>query len=195
MRKFLPLIALVATLIFNLQTTQAQTGAALNFDGTDDQVQITGYTGVTGTSSRTIEAWIRTSTISQRPILEYGVSGSGTWFNFNVRANGQLQLAVGSGFNANSTNTVNDGLWHHVAVVIVNDGSPNINEAKFYIDGVLETLSSAGNVGINTSAAANVTIGYSPALNTFFQGDIDEVRIIQKLTYPTFRLLHPICYH
>ena len=105
------------------QQLNAQTpGNALDFDGTNDQVQITGYKGVTGTSSRTIEAWIKTTTTTQRPILEYGSPVSGQWFNFNVRANGQLQLAV-SGANANSTNVVNDGLWHHVAVVITNDGS------------------------------------------------------------------------
>lgn len=169
-------ISLVFGLLLKTEIVGAQTGQALNYDGVNDQVQITGYKGVTGLSSRTIEAWINTTTTTQRPILEYGSPVSGQWINFNVRANGQLQLAV-SGANSNSTNIVNNGIWHHVAVVITNDGSPNVNEAQFYIDGVLETISSSTPTAINTSAATDVRIGYSPGLNTFFQGAIDEVRI------------------
>ena len=37
------------------------TNYVLDFDGTDDYVEVSGYTGVTGQISRTIEAWLETS--------------------------------------------------------------------------------------------------------------------------------------
>ncbi len=158
-------------------TVNAQAGAALNYDGTDDQVQITGYKGVSGAAARTVEAWIKTTSASQRPILEYGTPTEGLWFNFNVTSAGRLQLAI-SNNNISSTNAVNDGNWHHVAVVV---NSSSLSAIQFYIDGNLETNSAVAGGGpgvINTSAAGtDVMIGYSPGLNTFFEGTIDEVKI------------------
>ena len=43
------------------QWTTSRLGGALQFDGDDDYVAITGYSGVTGTQSRTVTAWIKTS--------------------------------------------------------------------------------------------------------------------------------------
>ena len=93
---------------FSSMKVNAQTGASLNYDGINDQVQITGYQGVSNSATRTIEAWINTTTTTQRPILEYGTPTEGLWFNFNVTAAGRLQLAI-SNNNISSTNTVNDG--------------------------------------------------------------------------------------
>jgi hypothetical protein len=155
----------------------AQTGASLNFDGTNDQVQITGYKGISGANVRTIEAWINTTTIAQRPILEYGTPTEGLWFNFNVNSAGKLQLAI-SNNSISSTNSVNDGNWHHVAVVVNNS---SLSAVQFYIDGNLETngaVAGGGPAVINTApAGTDVRIGFSPGLTTFFQGTIDEVRI------------------
>ena len=37
-------------------------GTALSFDGVDDEVIATGYKGISGSTPRTIAAWIKTST-------------------------------------------------------------------------------------------------------------------------------------
>jgi hypothetical protein len=72
-----------------------------------------------------------------------------------------------------------DGQWHHVAVALANDGSPDISEAKFYVDGQLETISLSGAKGVNTGSTQNVQIGYCqvPVTGRFFNGLIDEVRV------------------
>lgn len=176
---FLRTVLIAATLCFFFAPVKVngQAGSALNFDGTDDQVQITGYKGIPGAGVRTIEAWINTTSNTASTILEYGSTNNGQMFSFGINGSGRLQLDI---FNniITSTNTVNDGNWHHVAIVVNNSNLANI---QFYIDGILESNSAVTGPGsgiINTDpAGTDVRIGYSPGLNTFFQGTIDEVRI------------------
>ena len=55
--------------------TTGKLGSALSFDGMDDEVVITGYKGVLGTTPRTISAWIRTS---DHGVIAYYGGTSGT---------------------------------------------------------------------------------------------------------------------
>ena len=56
----------------------------------------------------------------------------------------------------------------------------NVNAAKLYVDGALETISSSGSQSLNTSSAGIPSIGASNHANNYnFKGDIDEVRIYQ----------------
>lgn len=157
-------------------------GYALSFDGSDDQVDLTNISLPTGTSSRTISAWVRvsaTSGVENQAILSYGENSNGARFTFRLDGSStqRLRLEVQGGFIVGSTQ-INDGAWHHVAATLTNDGSPDVNEAKLYVDGSLETVSSSGSEAINTSSAGTPTIGGSNHSGSFnFKGDIDEVRI------------------
>ncbi|MCP5535749.1 MAG: sulfatase-like hydrolase/transferase [Akkermansiaceae bacterium] len=158
-------------------------GYALNFDGVDDLVSLTGVTLPTGNSPRTVAAWVRvpaTSGVENQVIFGYGVNNDGERFSFRLDvadpANQRLRLEVQGGSIVGSTR-INDGAWHHVAVVIEN-GSTNVNAAKLYVDGVLETVSSSSSQTINTSASGTPAIGASSHDPTYnFKGDIDEVRV------------------
>jgi len=163
-------------------------GYALSFDGDDDQVNLTGVTLPTGSSERTVSAWIRTSATTNtenQNIFNYGVNTSGKRFSLRLdksnAANQTLRLEVQSGFIYGTTK-LNDGQWHHVAVVVKdfnNDTITNVNEAKLYVDGVLETVGNSGSQAVNTdtvSSSAQIGgAGHSTAYN--FTGDIDEVHI------------------
>lgn len=161
-------------------------GYALSFDGADDQVNLTGVTLPAGNSPRTVAAWVRvsaTSGVEHQVILGYGENNNGERFSFRLdaadQANQKLRLEVQGGFIVGSTR-INDGAWHHVAVVIEN-GVTNVNAAKLYVDGTLEAISSSGSQTINTSAAGAVIIGASSHASDYnFKGDIDEVRIFQS---------------
>ncbi len=67
-----------------------------------------------------------------------------------------------------------------VAVVAENDGSPNINEVKLYVDGLPDEPSvNASDRIIDTVTGPDVTIGqYNGA--GFFEDTIDEVRIYNR---------------
>jgi len=130
---------------------------ALTFDGIDDFVEITGYKGITHTHSRTISAWIKTSSTAGS-IISWGQAvPSNKWF---LRVySGQLRIEVGGGYKISST-IVNDDNWNHVAAVLVDDGSPDVDEVKLYINGTEETVySSVSSQAINTVSGTNVSIG------------------------------------
>ena len=168
--------------LFNMDDSdwvEDETGNALSFDGVDDFVQVIGYKGIAGTSSRTVCAWIKT-TDTEGEIVSWGKKGfgGGRWI-FMTQGGGYLGLEVGGGVIVGST-FVCDDQWHHVAVVLENDGTPNINEVKLYVDGVFDAPSSVGDKEINTVLGPDVKIGVWGGGQRFFEGLIDEVRIYDR---------------
>ncbi len=158
------------------------TGNALNFDGLDDYVEITGYQGVFSTQARTCAAWINT-TATAGSIIAWGNNSSGNKWFLRVHSTGQLRIEVNGGYRISST-IVNDGNWTHVAAVLVDDGSPNVDEVKLYINGTEETVYTSVSQAISTTSGTNVSIGVAlfnyPSLITPFTGRIDDVRIYDR---------------
>ena len=158
------------------------TGNALDFDGANDYVEVTGYTGVTSTQSRTCAAWIKTT--GTGAIVSWGDSNiSGGWWLFWVEGDGRLRLNCQGGHRRGNTD-LRDNNWHHVAAVLADDGSPNNSEVKLYVDGVEETYSSVTSQPIYTASHSNVTIGASyihdGSVVVPFTGRIDDVRIYDR---------------
>jgi hypothetical protein len=167
--------------IFNMQDTSRVPGResrALNFDGVNDYVEATGYKGITGTASRTCAAWIKTIKPSSQ-IINWGANDPGTKWALRINEDGTLRAEVSGGYLAGVTNLC-DGQWHHVATVLADDGSPNINETKLYVDGQPEPIGSSAAYSVNTAAAENVKIGVNIIGTVFFEGLIDEVRIYDR---------------
>ena len=173
-RNFLTLFTLSLVLFSAKSLAQ---NPALSLDGTDDYVQ-TNYGGITGNSARTVEAWIRTTTITdpgsggiQNVITDYGSMSTGGRFTFNVLQNNCIRIEVG-GSGLFGQTPVNDGYWHHVAAVY--DPSATL-KFRLYVDGQLDT---AGNISttVNTNSTNDFMIGRRNDNTRYFNGDIDEVR-------------------
>jgi hypothetical protein len=168
--------------ICNMQDTMrvdGRQGNSLSFDGVDDYVNVTGYKGVTGTASRTCCAWIKTSELNAGEILSWGSnSPGGKWYI--VLSNGTIRVFVYSG-NVIGTTRVDDGNWHHIAVVLEDDGSPNANEIKIYIDGVEDSIGSSVPYGVDTGTMYDVKIGtWDGSGGGHYKGLIDDVRIYSR---------------
>lgn len=135
----------------------------LTFAGDNDYITIPHFSRP---SSFTIEARVKTSGGLQS-IVSWGGTNS---IDFRIE-NGKLFYGefMTGGANFYSTSTINDGQWHHVAVVRNGDGS---NNTSLYIDGVLNvtTTSTANPVTSDTK------IGSWGAFAEFFNGQMDEVR-------------------
>ena len=152
--------------------------AGINFDGVDDYIQTT-YSGISGSSARTVEAWIRTTANAdpnnsgvQQIITDWGTFATGQRFTFCILWGDAIRVEVGgSGFGG--TTAINDGLWHHVAVVY--DPTTTVNY-YLYVDGVLENSSNLATT-INTGTANDLMIGRRVDGSRYFDGDIDEVRV------------------
>ena len=78
-----------------------------------------------------------------------------------------------------ATTSLTDDTWHHVAVTWEPGADNLLSHAKFYVDGVEETISSIADTTISTGPAENVNIGCFLGSNCF-QGLIDDVRIYDR---------------
>lgn len=136
----------------------------------NDYIECNDYTGITGNQNRTIEAWIKTTDGSNGEICSWGAIITGRKWVFRL-ADGQLRVEVHGG-GTESTSTVDDGEWHHVACVL--DGN-SVGDVKFYIDGVLDPNSVTGNTAIDTrESSVRISRGLS---NRYIDATIDDVRI------------------
>ena len=153
--------------------------SALTFGGSGDSVMVPGYKGIAGSSSRTCSAWIKTT--GTRDILfswgYYGTTG-GKWI-VRIHDNGTLRGEIQGGYIYGTT-VVNDGSWHHIAIVLEDDGSADISEAIIYIDGQLDVVGASGSRIVATTNTVDVEIGgysYYNSLTDCFEGQMDDVRI------------------
>jgi len=152
---------------------------ALNFDGSDDYVLTTAQ-GASGTSARTIEAWVRTTANCipgtgggvQQTIVDWGIFATGSRFTFNLLWANAPRIEVG-GNGLSGVTAVNDGYWHHVAVVYDPTAT---NQYKLYVDGALDAQGNL-TVATNTSSGTYIQIGKRVDGSNPFTGDIDEVRV------------------
>jgi arylsulfatase A-like enzyme len=152
---------------------------AIQFDGVDVYVSVTGFNGITGTVPRTLAAWVRTTNSGGNlPIIAWGPNTTGNKWTFLMNTAGQIRLEVTGGYIV-GTRTVNDGQWHHVACTFTNDGSPNVTDVKLFVDGTPEAISTSQSTTINTSGTFPVKIG-SDVQSRFWSGALDEVRIFPR---------------
>ena len=160
---------------------------ALLLDGNGGHARIPdpeGRFAFSSMESFTIEAWIKYSGTGgsgtgDGSIIAKGGAQGYTFVLTNLRNTGQpgrLHLDILEGCCLMSKrDNLNDGTWHHVA--IVRDVAPQPRELRLYLDGILDTLvQQAGDLG-DTSNTEDVTLGVAFYPESWFGGQIDEVRI------------------
>ena len=115
---------------------------AAQFDGVNDYVQMTGTTGIpVGASSRSVEAWFKTSSPARQVIFDYGNLNTNQEFGLWIDPNGTSMTAWGWGGGNDKTfampSAVNNGAWHQVVLTW------NGTTLTLYIDGVALTAQAA----------------------------------------------------
>jgi len=154
-------------------------GEALEFDA-GQHVAVPGYEGILGSHARTTCAWINVGKTSAS-IITWGPAGSGTkWVMRTHNGPASLRIECGQSYIYGTTDLV-DGQWHHVAAVLEDDGSPDVEEIKLYVDGVVDEIGAANPRPVNTASGVECRIAYD--LNNTgrtYQGLIDDVRIYDR---------------
>ncbi len=149
-----------------LNTTTFPTGATLNFDGTNDFVNIPNNSSFSfGTNDFTIETYAKTTSTSGVQVMlgKYDASNN-YWLGVN---NGKVTFSMIGGGNVNGAISIADNNWHHIAVV------RQSGVVSLYIDGALDA--SGTNAGTAT-ISGNLTLGnFNGGYN--FPGSLDEVRL------------------
>ncbi|MBI2361462.1 MAG: LamG domain-containing protein, partial [Deltaproteobacteria bacterium] len=166
-------------------------GQAFSFDGVDDFVTFGSTVGNFGTSDFTIDFWI--NTISSGPvgpnIAIEGILGKRpvcadtNFWDIRLLRQGQIEVeldqdSAGTNYiNFGGTKSVNDGNFHHVA--IVRSGT----RVSLYIDGVLDssgTTSGVTNIGNSASLEAGKSTCTGVDGTEFFTGLLDEIEIYNR---------------
>jgi uncharacterized protein (TIGR02145 family) len=142
------------------------------FDG-NDTIWVTGYKGISGTGSRSISGWIKTTGINE-PIVVWGNAVNGQANNLSAQG-GKLIFTIGGG-NVTGSTIINDNKWQHVAMSWEDDGTPDVIDAKLYVDGKLESPSNTTSQTLNTGSTNDVRIGLDLSSN-YFNSSIDDIRI------------------
>ena len=143
-------------------------GWAIQFDGTNDYVEIPDHSSLDLTSTYTLECWIKANSFSGTKgiISKYQSSGANGYF---LRLNGNDLEFDGLTADVNLVT----GVWYHVAV------TKSGTTRKLYLNGEEKTLTgTALNVSANSNylaIGADFNVG-SPN-SRIFNGYIDEVRI------------------
>lgn len=167
--------------------------ASILFDGTDfANVIMNGYKApeVGGTNSRTLSAWIKSAPgvlpeASNMGIFGYGQNVNGEKWNFRTQndngpIDGNIRVEVNGGYIIGST-VVIDNSWHHVAMTWENDGTPNVQDVKLYVDGVLETISIDLTNVVNTDTVNGIDLSISDDHSgRNWNGWLDDIRIYDE---------------
>jgi hypothetical protein len=168
-----------ATLVGGPSWVAGQFGSALSFNGTSSYAA-TGLT--TNLPNWTISAWVRspaapTSGPASGPIhreANYQIN----WNHTSAAFQGAAGVEVSGSWYPASFGALAANTWYYVAASY--DGET----LKTYTNGVLVTSNTAPSGAPNAEPTA-LTIGRHSALNQFFQGIVDNVRIYNRALSPT----------
>lgn len=143
-------------------------------------------------SQYSVEAWIKTSAAGDVLVQARGPVGSGArslslWLAHGYAPGipaGSVNFALdadGIVIGAATTQTVNDGRWHHVVGAFSGQPSAAVKPNQFviYIDGTAAPLIAMEYQGASAplSGAGGIKIGRHDAWDTWFHGSLDEVAI------------------
>jgi hypothetical protein len=151
---------------------------AFSFNGTSAFVEIGPPGSITGTGPFSIDAWVQTSSGNDMEIISQRDPGATDGeYEFHIFGGNLVFYTYDGGvtnLSMTSTALVDDGQFHHVAVVRAVDGT-----GQLYIDGNLDTTQSPN--GISNLQPLGVAIGVDRRDKVrFFNGLIDEVEIFNS---------------
>jgi hypothetical protein len=165
------------TLENGTEWTAGKFGAAVQFDGTDDYVNLGNVDTFSITGDLTFSLWVKISAYptSWRNMLSKLVDDTHTEFNFRYKNSTEAQFYYGTGSAAiicmwNPSEDLPLDTWTHIAGV-----RKSKSYLKLYFNGIEKRTSNITTDPVSTDA--NVTIGRQSNSIFYFNGMIDEVAI------------------
>ena len=158
-------------------------GNVIETDGVSTRVNVPSSSTLDPASSDfTVEGWFKT-TMSCGSFCDmiFRRTGGGTTPGYNIFLNSTNHLdatfSTASGqVDTISTGAVNDGVWHHFALV-----RTTLTTQTLFLDGVLQQTTT--NAGLNTSITTTAALSIGGAGASLVAGQIDELRISNVARY------------
>jgi hypothetical protein len=171
--------------------------SAAGFDGIDDYIQTDLLQN--NVTSYSISLWVKTTSINWLVPFVQDRGGLGQSLTLGLRGSnedgtlGHLFFALDADqilVGAHSSQSINDGRWHHVVGVWDGSGGAVVNSDQFslYIDGV-----KVYNLPFSTPYSSyppltgdgGTAIGFHSAWYNFFSGALDDIRIYDRVLSET----------
>jgi hypothetical protein len=179
------LLLLLFVIFIQISTVLAQKPGSYNaveFDGSDDYINIPDISALNPSAKITVEAWIRadfygSTSFANSILCKHGWASGNKGYVLRCGDNGKLSFnianASGTWIEAVSGAVMKTGIWYHVAGMFTGD-SINV-----YINGNLEgTTLYTGSISPSTGLNPKIgDLAYSVGGTRLFKGQIDEVRV------------------
>lgn len=172
----------------------------VRFDGSDDFMEKSSFSGVDGVAGMTIFLVVKMASFSNDQTFvskwDYNTQGSFAWQSAYDNANPNEQSgifiadAVNDAGNNKAETTDNTSLSSFGILTMVYDGSlTNANRVKMYYNGTARTMSTSGTIPTAlTTATSSLKIGkFGGALTRYFNGDFAEIIIYNSALNSTDR--------
>ena len=170
MKKTMLLIGILSMWIVSIH---AQTpGNSLHFDGANDYVTTSLpalFTNPAG-NDFTVEAWIKPEGSVFARVL-FAQFSTSSFFSLTLSATRQVYFYLNNTVGLVTGSSLPFGQWSHVVCT----WKASTQEAKIYINGVLQTATSGGTSSTGTSNM--MAIGSRTDGSQYFNGELDELRI------------------
>ncbi|MBQ0769757.1 MAG: T9SS type A sorting domain-containing protein [Bizionia sp.] len=144
----------------------------LNFDGSNDYIELANESNFDFTTEMTIEFWMNSNYANPEQWDGLITKGDDSW-RLHLNSSGTVNFAcTGTTITTedNSATVVTDGNWHHIAATLGN------NTVRLYIDGVEESTSAAPEALNNSSFPVSIGQNLQQG-GRFYLGNIEDVRI------------------
>jgi|GEM_PF-2168548 len=181
--------------------TPGKYGQAIDFDGTNDYVELADHADFTldPSSSYTWSAWVKNDNFNQWSTVWSQTIDVNNFFYFYAHTNGDAHggpvtngvtvfwwTSGGNKLEAVSTNNVlSAGTWSYITVTY--DASlPQATRFSIYVNGadVTNRADVASSGTLTTINPTSVRVGANQPFGEYFNGSIDEVRYYQRLLSP-----------
>jgi|GEM_PF-1211474 len=174
--------------------TAGKLGDALDFDGSDDHLDLTSDAELDDVfvGGATVVAWFRPTSWGGNGygrIFDKSSSASSTGAGWAIRLNKDNGgLNFGQGFTGGrgwwkfAQSSINFNAWHHIALAY--DASSTTNDPIVYLDGspVTVTRVDTPSGDVRSDAAINLRLGnHASGTSNGFKGKIDDARIYNRM--------------
>ncbi|WP_089354861.1 LamG-like jellyroll fold domain-containing protein [Ekhidna lutea] len=162
----------------NPYPTPVDAGYALSFNGSGDLIAMGSDPSLQITGPLTYEFWINTTASTGYVIgRRNSDAAAGIASNLEILGDGRIQLVTNNGATTSvtvqSTASINDGSWHHVAAVY----EPSAY-LRIYVDGLLSGENTSGIFANLNPASLPFHLAFRHATTpNYFAGQLDEVRV------------------
>lgn len=171
---------------------------ALTFDGMDDDVDLGDIDGYEfGVSDKfTISIWVKPAKTTSGQSFFGRTENNGsvvfwTWCFYTEGNAFSFGMGTGAAFSytSNFYSSFSINTWYHIVIVVPEQGGT----VNYYVNGTVSATTLTRTVGQLRQSSGPFHIGGAAYGNVFFQGEIDDVRIYNKmLTSAQIQMLYQL---